>query len=235
MRAYDILLKDYVDNDPRPLNQSTRLRMGGIDPLSIFATMWHRIWRDDGIRIEEGEGRVKLLSHLSALGTEIFVRSFIDDPPMTQATYASQVTMMHITMAAILFIENGANGRGLQPKIRDIMSDRGGCTMAKILSKRTPCSCVEEIMVFLEPKGGTCYHCGVSKPAKEFMLCSRCRVTQYCSKSCQKAHWPEHKHYCSEQGYGYRNLISSRREYFTSIPVPAVEGSSFASSHNPLS
>lgn len=40
--------------------------------------------------------------------------------------------------------------------------------------------------------------CGKQQGASEnvFKLCGGCKATYYCSKSCQKRHWPKHKHEC---------------------------------------
>lgn len=170
--------------------------------------------------------------------------------------------MLNITMAAILFIENGVDEkaappkprlvretawvhfytldepqvdfRELQPKIRNFMGDAGGYTTAKFLSKRTPCSCLEEIMVYLTPKGGTCYHCAAIKPAEELMLCSRFRVPQYCSKSCQKAHWPEHKLACFDPQTDFQEEIAKRNsQRLPSGHEGSFTGSSFASEYIP--
>jgi hypothetical protein len=260
MRAYNTLLKDYVDNDPRPLNPLTGLRIGGIDPLAIFAEMWIRISLDDDILIDRTE-RATIVGNLSALATKLFFQASF------QAVEASNVTMINITMAAILFIENldeiqeiqlpkprlvnesmlvalhtideprfSFDWRGLQPKIRDFMGNARGCTTAKYLSKRTPCSCLEEIMMYLTPKGGACFHCGAFKPVKELMVCSRCRITQYCSKSCQKAHWPEHKHACFDRAQTNAQEEIAQRK---SQRLPSghegsnFTGSSFASQYIP--
>lgn len=39
--------------------------------------------------------------------------------------------------------------------------------------------------------GATCHGCG--KQAAGLLRCARCRGAAYCSKACQRAHWPQHK------------------------------------------
>ncbi|KAI0080950.1 hypothetical protein K474DRAFT_1588840 [Panus rudis PR-1116 ss-1] len=42
-----------------------------------------------------------------------------------------------------------------------------------------------------------CDQCGtVEQPTTKFRLCGGCMVTQYCSQTCQRAHWPSHKAIC---------------------------------------
>ena len=41
----------------------------------------------------------------------------------------------------------------------------------------------------------TCLRC--SKPAET--KCSRCKITYYCSRECQKGNWKQHKSYCKAQ------------------------------------
>ena len=40
----------------------------------------------------------------------------------------------------------------------------------------------------------TCSGCG--KQAVGLRTCARCRAARYCSRECQAAHWPQHKHDC---------------------------------------
>ena len=49
-----------------------------------------------------------------------------------------------------------------------------------------------------ELKKGQCSGCGHARRLQEkFRACSRCNVTRYCSKECQKKHWKEgHKKEC---------------------------------------
>jgi len=42
-----------------------------------------------------------------------------------------------------------------------------------------------------------CANCRkTEKKSKEFRKCSRCKMVHYCSKSCQKEDWPNHKKIC---------------------------------------
>jgi len=33
----------------------------------------------------------------------------------------------------------------------------------------------------------------------KLQVCGQCKVTLYCSRTCQKQHWPSHKSHCSEK------------------------------------
>ncbi len=44
------------------------------------------------------------------------------------------------------------------------------------------------------------YGCGgCSLPGQGFRLCARCRSVRFCSRTCQKAAWPEHKKVCRKR------------------------------------
>jgi sulfatase maturation enzyme AslB (radical SAM superfamily) len=42
-----------------------------------------------------------------------------------------------------------------------------------------------------------CRYCDKHKPAKQIKECSGCKITRYCSRECQLAHYPEHKSMCT--------------------------------------
>lgn len=64
-----------------------------------------------------------------------------------------------------------------------------------------------------------CTRCGKeeSSEGRSLMTCARCKVAQYCSKSCQKAHWRYHKQYCapfSKQGGKKMDFLSKAIQNF---------------------
>ena len=106
---------------------------------------------------------------------------------------------------AIVALENYDGGicstlncRSVATKRRDIY----GCNerdLLKFFRKRTDCSCLKKMHLEARktlPKLGFCYHCRQVKKRSLLMVCSRCRIYQYCSRECQNAHWPEHKRDC---------------------------------------
>ena len=47
---------------------------------------------------------------------------------------------------------------------------------------------------------GNCSKCGAHEKSQKFKLCARCKITKYCSETCQKSHWNDsHKFFCSRQ------------------------------------
>ena len=83
--------------------------------------------------------------------------------------------------------------------MRDIDGSRRD--MLKFFRKRTSCKCLKAMNLEARktlPKLGVCYHCKERKERALLMVCSRCRMSQYCSRECQVAHWPAHKGYCED-------------------------------------
>ena len=69
----------------------------------------------------------------------------------------------------------------------------------KFFRKRTACSCLKKMHLETRktlPKLGMCNHCLEEAGRESLMVCSRCRIDQYCTRECQIAHWPEHKRDC---------------------------------------
>ena len=107
---------------------------------------------------------------------------------------------------AIMVIEN-YNGesdidlvlarRSVASKLR-VLAHVGSSTRRdelKFYSKRITCSCLKKMHSEARktmPKLGECYYCKVEQARALLRVCSRCRITQYCSKECQVADWPNH-------------------------------------------
>ena len=89
-------------------------------------------------------------------------------------------------------------------KYRDIRHDSASVIrdLLKFFRKRITCKCLKKMHLEARKtqprKIGMCEHCNDKKERKLLMVCSRCRVSQYCSRACQVAASPEHKNYCVE-------------------------------------
>ena len=76
-------------------------------------------------------------------------------------------------------------------------------TLVSFFRKRIPCKCLdnkyEEVKSIT--KIGRCHNPNCSLPLNEavrskMLYCTQCRRANYCSRECQVAHWPSHKHLC---------------------------------------
>ena len=91
------------------------------------------------------------------------------------------------------------------PKVATKMRDHqptissGRRDALKFFSKRVSCSCLKERYQEArrtQPKMGLCYGCDEEIERVALSVCSRCMITQYCSRECQVANWPIHKVEC---------------------------------------
>jgi len=104
------------------------------------------------------------------------------------------------------------NSRRLQSKMRDLnISTSTRRDALKFYSKRVSCSCLKKMYQEArrtQPKMGRCRHCLEEKERVALSVCSRCMITQYCSRECQVAHWPEHKRPCDMYVLAHQQQIS---------------------------
>lgn len=92
-------------------------------------------------------------------------------------------------------IAQGANDPEQLRIAREIQADVDKATRPSMSGQGTTNTTNSATAVVPVVGGHTCITCGVSQ--REMMRCSRCKVTDYCSAKCQKAHWKQHKKTCS--------------------------------------
>ena len=84
-------------------------------------------------------------------------------------------------------------------KRRDKMGVNVMRDLLKLYSKRITCSCLKKMYSEARktlPKVGSCGGCAKVMERSSLMVCSKCRVDQYCCRECQVTAWPEHKESC---------------------------------------
>lgn len=96
------------------------------------------------------------------------------------------------------------------PKVRHLWQDSEK-EVIKFFHKRNGCGCLKKKYDKLrnQTSMGNCYYCRQSFKRKKFMLCVQCKNRQYCSKDCQRAHWPTHRIFCEGTEF-YNNDVRHR-------------------------
>ena len=129
------------------------------------------------------------------------------DPILLPAKF-SYVILVFEQFDGLRCIDSVLNSRIVAAKRRDLYNDSNSFTafsnssrrdVLKFYSKRTSCSCLKEIHSETRssiPKTGKCYHCKKEQDRASLMVCSRCRISHYCSRECQVANWPSHQMEC---------------------------------------
>ena len=132
-------------------------------------------------------------------------------------------TALRVFATAIVALENydGSGyfdsvvyNRVASTKMRDINGSGNMRDVLKFFRKRTSCKCLKAMHLDARktlPKTGVCYHCEEVKERALLMVCSSCRIAQYCSRECQVADWAEHKGYCKECVSGHKQQQAKKR------------------------
>ena len=123
------------------------------------------------------------------------LRGYKENQKGLTATTNAIMTLEH--HASIAKNENMATASGFMKGIDAIR----GCerTTVKFYHERSPCSCLDNhrrVAAKTQKKMGKCSNCYQAKERASLMLCGSCRCSQYCSRSCQTAHWKQHKDEC---------------------------------------
>ena len=101
-----------------------------------------------------------------------------------------------------------------------MVSSSGRRDALKFFSKRVSCSCLKTMHQKARttlPKLGRCTGCNRIKERVALSVCSRCMITQYCSRECQVTDWPQHKKACDE-------IVKIHEEQTQIVDGDAIEG-----------
>ena len=134
------------------------------------------------------------LSYLKAMGTHSLLDSTTSSIE-TACDFALYSLMLRLKFGGGTLEDSGA----LQRKLRDLVrgSERD---IVRFFYSSSKCACLKDRYkeVKKQPKIGYCYHCQDQKERKDLKVCAGCRLSQYCSRSCQRCAWPTHKSSCEE-------------------------------------
>lgn len=164
--------------------------------LNSFETN-QEVWRKKSFRH-------MTIKTLLAMGTNMLLR---DDAINTRWTLdIIQFTSVLLRYDGTSSIEPTIFCRSSAAKERDLQISTGSAATnsrdsLKFLSKRIPCNCLKPLHSASRKfilKIGICWQCKEEMERVHLSVCSRCMITQFCSKECQVRAWPEHKSICDK-------------------------------------
>ena len=177
-------LQNVIDLSSDPNDANTRI-MDIFSEKNLYEAWFEEARRDT------------LLSSLVSVGTDFLLKdyTFAEDGEQHYTRYTG---MAGATASAILSLEhNDAVISHVERKRRDFFFG-GQREVTKFFSQRTECACLDAKYKLLKgyTKLGGCDGCWMIAKRTDLLLCSGCRVCQYCSVRCQTDNWPRHRDYC---------------------------------------
>lgn len=154
----------------------------------------------------------RICSKLASLATDYLLKSHSLFIPMDgyvgKETFDKHSHMSFAIATSLLKVEYGTITAVEPASIARDLSTGGSRGITRFFSNKVPCDCLKARCSQLKknPKIGVCLYCWARKELKEIMLCTGCRVVQYCSRECQVNHWPTHKAHCVAVAKGEKHV-----------------------------
>lgn len=164
--------------------------------LTVTAKKYPELWNDD-------TKRELLQAYFLATGINLLMRQRkVPDGILLQVIVMSVLTLENYNKAENRSFGNLCLTADFFMKYQHIVQ---GChrSIVRFFSTRISCSCLDEKKAETKtlPKVGRCDHCHENKDRSTLMLCTGCKVQQYCAKECQRAAWPSHKDSCMRENF----------------------------------
>jgi hypothetical protein len=152
-----------------------------------------QVWMD-------GNHRELATQTFVSIGTNMLLAEDIKSGALSMAK--TILVLEHYDSREGLSLASSFHSRTAASKRREL--ERGSISierdLLKFYRKRLSCKCLKRMHLEARkttPKMGKCYNCGIEKERVDLSVCSKCMVSQYCSRECQVARWPRHKNDCA--------------------------------------
>ena len=155
----------------------------------------------DGI-LHDPDNLDLVVSSFLEQGTDMLLRGN-DDNARRSAVFAAIFEQFRVCRA-MTFNNATEDLKKCTLKIKELANDTCDVhTLVSFFRKRIPCKCLDERYKEVKSivKMGHCMNPDCPLPnmkaeCSKLMKCEQCRLMQYCSIACQRAHWPTHKEDC---------------------------------------
>ena len=189
------------DNHPLSIFMDTYFinwnkKLGTLENALLTYNKHPEVWKDYSYR-------KMAINILLCIGTNLILGTKPEDgrPSYVGANYLIDAILLLEQFNGESNMDSVVHSRDVATKRRDLLYADSGVIRdeLKFYSKRISCSCLKGLYSKARetlPKLGSCYGCGEVKERASFMVCSRCRIHQYCSRECQVKIWPTHQEDC---------------------------------------
>ena len=147
--------------------------------------------------LKQDINREMLINIMIRMGTNMILKYGLEPETRWALTLAKSIVILEQCVDDTGSISY-TYSRVVSRKIKDLYGGSRRDAL-KFFSKRVSCSCLKSMHQEARRtilKTGKCYHCKIEKERVALSVCSRCMITQYCSRECQVADWSEHKEDC---------------------------------------
>lgn len=183
-------------------------------PVSVFMGDFFTNWRDKKMHVMDilkdlfpshrgvynsDEYRNMVIKIFTRIGTNMILTGRTHDTS-NAGGFAKVITILEQYNGDIIA---STYSRAAASKCRDLeyyASSNNERDILKFYRKRTACKCLKKMHLEARkclPKKGICSGCKHEAVRWSLSVCSKCMVTQYCTKDCQVADWPEHERNCN--------------------------------------
>lgn len=176
-------VQDFMNTFTKEINRDNHYML---DIMSLTYENHPNVWKNPVMR------KIAIKALLS-FGTEFILRG----------SCAAGICAKELATAIIILEKyNGGEGVGsVWLEDYGYLDRAGERDMLYFFKKRIPCSCLKEKYSEIrksQDRGSQCFQCEETVNRKVLMTCARCKFAIYCSRDCQIADWPSHKHLCRE-------------------------------------
>lgn len=159
--------------------------------------------------------RTMIINMFLSIGTNMILRGNV-----VASTYLAEIIVFLEHCDGLIDLNTAFNCRNAAIKRRSLRME-SSCLRRdalKFFSKRNKCTCLKKQHAEARrtiPKMGFCWGCDTEMERVQLSVCSRCMISQYCSRECQIEDLSRHRRGCDMFFDAQKQYVMSKRNNST--------------------